>query len=488
MLRTMQATIRENQLLAAGDEVLVALSGGPDSVALLEGLLQLSTSLSISISAAHLNHRLRGWESDEDERFVRSLAAKRGVRLIVEARDVKGVQRREGGSLEEVARRARYAFLREAAKRSGCKKIALGHNSEDNAETILMNLLRGSGLTGLSGIPFSRREGEFNIIRPLLGVSKSEILSFLKEQGLAYREDSSNQDESFTRNKIRHTLLPFLEKEFNPQIKKVLTDTGRHLWESERCISAAIAELAEECLSTDRSKPSFNVDRLQAHARVLAWELLRRVLQDRLGLRVDRRALSQIWQLVTGARTEKIGLGKGWAACVEYDELVFVPESALSGPPFEKALQIPSDVFLADLGIQISASYVKGKEARGRSKEPLSLGEAWRRAISDPPQVFEEFFDASAVSEDRILVRTRREGDVFRPLGMNGSKKVKELFIDEKIPLSVRDKIPIFWSGDEILWVVGSRPAARFAVKRSSRKVLRLMVKLLYCPEWEKII
>jgi tRNA(Ile)-lysidine synthase len=153
MLRTMQATIRENQLLAAGDEVLVALSGGPDSVALLEGLLQLSTSLSISISAAHLNHRLRGWESDEDERFVRSLAAKRGVRLIVEARDVKGVQRREGGSLEEVARRARYAFLREAAKRSGCKKIALGHNSEDNAETILMNLLRGSGLTGLSGIP-----------------------------------------------------------------------------------------------------------------------------------------------------------------------------------------------------------------------------------------------------------------------------------------------------------------------------------------------
>jgi len=479
MLKTVLATIREKGLIAAGNVVMVGLSGGPDSVALFHVLLRLRERLSFSLFAAHLNHKLRGRDSDEDERFVRRLAERHGVALIAESRDVKGMRRKGGGSIEEIAREVRYGFLRKAAGALGAGKIALGHNMDDNAETILMNLIRGSGLRGLSGIPLSRREGEFLIIRPLLGVTRREILAYLKRERLRYREDVSNLDTSLTRNKIRHELIPLLGREYNPKLEKVLAETGRNLRDAEESLSAAMAELEKECVRSAPGKLSVNMNSLRTHAPALWRELFRRVLQQQFKLSVRRGALEQICQLAAGTRAESIGLGKGLMACREYDELLFLSEGRVSVCPFEKELRIPCEIFLSELGVQISASFVERKDAGVHRERLRPLGETWRKVRQGERRSFEQFFDASGIRRDTIVVRTRKEGDRIRPVGMKGSKRVKELFIDEKVPATLRDRVPIFSSGGEIMWIVGYRVADTFAVKRSTEKVLRLAVKVL---------
>jgi len=517
MLDKMLGTIKEFSLVAPGDVVLVALSGGPDSVALFEGLLRLRKRLSFSVCAAHLNHKLRGAESEEDERFVRRMAQRRGVALIVESRDVRRIRKKRGGSLEEVARKLRYAFLRRAARKCGANKIALGHNLDDNAETFLMNLLRGSGLRGLSGIPISRAEGNVVLIRPLLLITRKEILSFLKRQKLAYREDVSNLDISLTRNRVRRRLLPFLAAEYNPQVQKVLAETARNLRDAEECVEAALAELEKavgwrsedftrvpgrrgsHCRGPVGIGAALDAKRLALHPAPLWREFLRRMAHERLGISLDRRTLDQLCELVSGTRTESVGLGKGLVACREYDELLFIPETALKPPPFKKTLRVPCDIFVPELGIRVEATWLpkppmpvrelSGRLSRGVGRKPgkrgspLLLGEIWRRVKQGEEETFEEFFDASAIRGNSILVRTRREGDAFQPLGMRGTRRVKELFIDERAPATLRNRIPIFCAGDEILWIVGHRPAAKFALRNSTRKVLRLLVKVWYCPE-----
>jgi tRNA(Ile)-lysidine synthase len=483
MLKTVLATIRENGLIAPGNAVVVGLSGGPDSVALFHVLLRLRERLSFSLSAAHLNHKLRGRDSDQDERFVRALVKRNGVALVAESRDVKAIRDKRGGSIEEIAREVRYAFLRKAAEKVGAKKIALGHTMDDNAETILINLIRGSGLRGLSGIPVSRTDGEFLIIRPLLEVSRGDILAYLKRERLRYREDVSNLDTSLTRNRIRHQLIPLLAKEYNPRLEKVLAETGRNLRDAEESLSAAMAELEKECVRSAREKLSVNLNSLRPHSPALWRELFRRLLQQRFNMSVKRGTLEQICQLVAGTRTESLGLGKGLVACREYDELVFLSEPKRKPAPFQKELRIPCEIFLSQLGVQISASFAKRKHVPIRRERRPPIGEAWREVRQGEMPRFEEYFDASAIGGDTIVVRTRKEGDRLRPAGMKGSRKVKELFIDEKVPATLRDRIPIFSSGDEIMWIVGYSPAARFAAGSSTEKVLRLVVKLLYCEK-----
>lgn len=482
MLGQMLNTIKEHGLIAPKDVVLAAVSGGPDSVALLEGLLRLREELSFSVTAAHLNHRLRGPDSDEDERFVRSLVERRGVPLIVEARQVSQIREKKGGSLEEIAREVRYAFLRRAAGKCGAKRIALGHNLDDNVETFLMNLIRGSGLRGLSGMPMLRREGRFVVIRPLLQVTREEILSFLKKENLPYREDRSNRDTAYTRNRIRHVLLPLLEREYNPQIRRVLIETARRLREAEDAISALCEGLARECVSGRPEKVRVRTGPLRAQPPSLGKEFLRRVAKERLGINLEPQKLDLLWELVIGTATESVGLGNGYVSCREYDNLQLTREAPVQPLRFERALAIPSDVFLAELGVQISVSVVPRKGVTLR-RLPERLGEAWREVWEGREKRFVEFFDAEALGDKGLVVRTRREGDVFCPHGMEGSRKVKELFIDEKAPARLRERIPIFEANGEIMWVVGHRPAAKFAVKKTSEKLLRLDVKVLYCAE-----
>ncbi|OHE31802.1 MAG: tRNA lysidine(34) synthetase TilS [Syntrophus sp. RIFOXYC2_FULL_54_9] len=223
MLKTVKKTITDCLLLERGDHVLVAVSGGPDSVALLWTLVLLSLEYQLRLTTAHLNHGLRGAEAQKEERFVQSLCAGMGINCISKTVDIRMLQKGRGKSLEEVGREQRYRFLDETAQACGAKKIATGHQRDDQAETVLINLLRGSGLEGLKGI-VPVREGR--IIRPLLHVGRAEILEFLNHEGLTYFIDSSNSSPHFLRNRIRHQLIPELTARYNPGIVRGLSRTA----------------------------------------------------------------------------------------------------------------------------------------------------------------------------------------------------------------------------------------------------------------------
>lgn len=219
LITSVHDTVQNYAMITPGDSVLVGVSGGPDSVALLTILIALAEKLSITIAVAHLNHCLRGKESDRDEAFVRNLADVHGLPLHVQQTDVATCARENKKSIEEAARDVRYAFYREVSSQYGYKRIALGHNSDDNAEQVLMNLLRGSGPRGLMGIPPIRENW---IIRPLIRVYRQEIMAFLAHSRQSFVLDSSNKDTRYLRNRVRHDLLPCLAKEYNPEIKSAL--------------------------------------------------------------------------------------------------------------------------------------------------------------------------------------------------------------------------------------------------------------------------
>ncbi len=230
-------TILKYNLLEKYDKVLVALSGGPDSVALLFSLKALKKEFMLDLYAAHLDHKFRGEESREDMRFCKRLAEKLGVPIACGEKDVPALANEKGISSEEAARQERYDFLMQTAADMGIKKIAVGHNSDDQAETVLMRTLRGAGTAGLGGMSFSKKIGGYAVIRPLMELSRKEIERFISENDISVRKDSSNDETVFTRNKIRHEVLPFLEKEFNPNLKDVLCNMAENLREENDFIN-----------------------------------------------------------------------------------------------------------------------------------------------------------------------------------------------------------------------------------------------------------
>lgn len=240
MLRSVRKTIAESALLERGDHLLVAVSGGPDSVALLRVMALLSPEYELTLTTAHLNHGLRGEESREEEAFVRSLSAGMGIRCISKTLDIRSLRKGSGKSMEEVGREQRYRFLDEAAQACGAAKIATGHHRGDQAETVLINLLRGSGLEGLKGI-VPLRDGR--IIRPLLHVGRPEILAFLRHEGLTYREDGSNRSLCFLRNRIRHRLIPELAASYNPAIVRGLSRTAEIIRREDDYLQAAVRRI-----------------------------------------------------------------------------------------------------------------------------------------------------------------------------------------------------------------------------------------------------
>jgi tRNA(Ile)-lysidine synthase len=243
MLKRIRKTIADCSLLERGDHLLVAVSGGPDSVALLRAMVLLSSEYELRLTTAHLNHGLRGAEAQREEAFVRSLCAGMGIACICKTADIRILQKGRGMSLEEIGREQRYRFLDETAETCGARKIATGHHRDDQAETVLINLLRGSGLEGLKGIP-PVRDGR--IIRPLLHVGRGEILEFLNREGLTYMMDSSNLSPLFLRNRVRHALIPELTLRYNPAIVEVLSHTAEIIRREDDYLQAVVRQILSQ--------------------------------------------------------------------------------------------------------------------------------------------------------------------------------------------------------------------------------------------------
>ncbi len=454
MLKQVLQTIREHGLFSVSDTVVVAVSGGVDSIVLLDILASLK-ELRLRLVVAHLNHRLRGDESDGDEAFVRKLTEKYGVTFVTQAVDVRQLSRDRNLSLEDAGRVARYALFDDIYASCKANVIALAHHADDQAETVLLRLLRGAGGSGLCAMA----PKSLNYVRPLLFVSRAEVEAYQRRNGLAFRFDSSNDDSNFLRNRVRHELIPVLVS-YNPAITVRLATTAEALAEDEILLEKLTDVAFSRHCSRTESGLSLGIEGLATESRGLRFRLYRRAIRVVKGdlARIAFCHLKGIDQLVSSPRPNgKIALPDGFQVSRCYGELVFaVHEDSLPEYPFEILLEGPGNYALP-VGVLT-----------------LELLPAPENFLDVAGNV--AYFDAMSLTFP-LLVRTVRPGDRIMPLGMKGRKKVKDLFIDEKVPLPARRRIPLLYSGARLLWVCGVRSAAEARVTPSTTSVIRAEIR-----------
>ncbi len=456
-LKSMGIPLKEQRLLAA-------VSGGPDSVALLHVLSRLRRRLGFELRAAHVNHGFRGRESLEDERFVIALAEQHDVPLTVRRFDPDEVDRARTGNLEEHARRLRYQKLVHTAVELDCHCIATGHTLSDQAETVLHRLLRATGLSGLRGILPVRNDLEVPVIRPLLALSRDQVLAYLRETGLDYRRDAMNDDPRYTRVRIRHQLIPWLKEEFNLQVEKNLARLAELARRDEEFWIRHIHGLREDFGPAHPDAPADRV-RFLALTEAEQGRLLRSYLES-LQVADSWLHIKDVLTLLRSDRPQgEIHLNDQVFLYRRYDEFYFASPLDHQILSREYPLNVPGVTDIPALNVRI--------EAQIRPVNLLPL---------EPPSRFIAEFDADRVCYP-VTVRTRRDGDVMLPLGMRGAKKVKKILQEKRILNENRDRIPLVCFDRDIAWVVGCCVSDSYRLAPETRNVLRISVRYSYQGE-----
>ena len=459
-------TIRRNGLIKPGDRVAIGLSGGSDSVALAWILRTLAPDFGASLAGLiHINHTLRGAESEADETFCRALADRLGVAIEVRRRDVGGLARERRVSLEVAARDARYACFDECAGSLGATLVATGHTEDDQAETVLLRLLRGTGARGISGIRI--RRGRF--VRPLLETARIELQHYLRGLGETWREDASNADRTIIRNRIRHELVPVLS-DIAPGGVKALARFARLAADDEEFLEASANEQRASLVLSDKS---LDAALLRALPAAVARRLVRRFASETApDVHLSAHHLEAVCALA--ATDNPVGELDLPGLCVsrESGRLSF---SAGSRRPAEagvlwpvRELEVPGLVVLPEAGVAIEARTVDAPAVNAGSNQ-IGGPEAERAARV----VIQRGPDAS-----RLLVRNRRPGDRFQPLGAPGRRKLQDVFVDRKVPRLERDTVPIVTdSNGEIVWVAGVALAERCRIRLTGNDMLLLELR-----------
>jgi tRNA(Ile)-lysidine synthase len=451
--------------LSPADTILIALSGGPDSVALTHALHLLqqrpaSSSPAYRLAAAHLNHRLRGEQSDRDERFVLDLCRRLGIELVVER--AAGLSL-DSPNLEEFARDHRYAFLNRTADRMGARHIATAHHADDQAETVLLRLLRGSGAAGLAAMA---ENGRGRLIRPLLAVRRQEILAWLAAIGAEYVTDATNFSPDILRNRVRHQLIPMLERQYIPGLGRRLSELSSELHALDDFLTAAaLREL------TARTRPGKRLD-LQGFSALhpaLAATLMREFVRSRLGdlRRFGRGHFDSMRRLCLdgGPSSMVASLPRGWRLRREYTSVVLEQEPSAPPTPYALPLATTDETMVSAVGVIFDARII----AAG---EPGFPSYPWH-----PEDTMQAYFDAGEVCH--LAVRGLLPGDRLKPLGMSGSRKLHDVFIDRKVPRVQRTNWPLVVVQDEIAWVPKLMRARVAIVTAATRSVLHLRVHTL---------
>ncbi|OQW99626.1 MAG: tRNA lysidine(34) synthetase TilS [Desulfobacteraceae bacterium IS3] len=479
------------KLFVSGDAVLIAVSGGADSVALLHALTILAPGLSLKLGIAHLNHQLRGENSDKDELFVSELAETLNLPCYLAKEDVLAYQKIHKLSLEEAGRRVRYEFFEKIRKEHGFDKIALGHHADDNAELILMNLLRGSGALGLSGIP-SARNG--NIVRPLINITRAEIMDFLTRQNLNHVSDDSNSDTRFLRNRIRHELIPIL-RDYNPGISGNLNRMSAILKSEEEWIESLITPAFEDCTQplprplseTERGDPisekgnigrlplpcreggrgvRFSLSKLKSLHIAAQRRLIRKAIMMLKG-DIRRITFDHIEAVISlsekNSGSKNIHLPDRIRIEKNNEGIMFIREhQSLRMPESDKTILYcyeilsPGRMFIPEIGATLNFSYKTTEE----------IGE-----IYHVEQTL-AFFDADVV-QFPLHIRNFRPGDRFNPLGVNGTQKLKTYFINVRAAKTDRLQCPLVLCKGEIIWVAGYRTGEFGKITPKTQKVLK---------------
>ena len=436
--------IREQALLRAGDRLAVAVSGGADSVALLRVLLELKAELGVLLSVAHFNHGLRGEQSDADEAFVAELAKETGLELFTGHGDVFEHAKASKLSLEAAARQLRYRLFAQLAREQRLVVVATAHTLDDQAETVLLKFLRGAGTRGLAGI-YPAIEGSADgprVVRPLLCVSRQEVESYLTGLGQRWREDESNLDRRFLRNRVRHDLLPLLEREFNPNIRSALNDLAdiaraeESFW--EEATGRELAERAQRAgdAAGSRSKPrasaSLHVDGFAGLPLAVQRRLLKR-FADENELTLDFHHIDRLRRCALG-EVPKVELPGGVVVSAAGSRLVLDQDDDVPRPPYSCLLPIPGETKIAEAGLRLRAYVV-------------------------PPNFAREAEPGTLLSLDlvgtQLTIRNWSPGDRFWPAYSRSEEKLKRLFLERKVPAGDRSSWPVALCGAQIVWVRG---------------------------------
>ena len=460
--------VRQHGMLAYGDRILVAVSGGPDSLALLHTLLALREKYDLTLTVAHLDHSLRP-ESKEDARFVKEVAKSLGFTSYSKRVDVAGFCKRKRLSPEEGAREVRYAFLEGVAKKARASKIALGHTLDDQGETVLMRLIRGAGPKGLEGIPPVRGK----IIRPLIEVRRREIVKYLEHDKVSFLSDPSNQDMGFLRNRVRRRLIPLLERQFNPRIIATLARTGQ-LLASEQ-VRETSGEQAWVRAMSERgrgrtTKIVLDLSKVLGYNKMLQRKAIREALRRIRGdlKQVGFAHVNSVLDLAKGFVGGTVELPGGFRAKKGYGEIVFEknlpPDPARS---FTLSVAVPGVTKLPGGSLKTSLHPI------------IKAPRAWRKMDGRVA-----WFDVERVHLP-LNVRSRKEGDRFWPLGLPGLKRLKEVLIDDKIAREERDRLPLLADREGILWIVGHRITERAKLRPQTKKTLKVEFIASQLTKWQ---
>ena len=427
---------KKESLVENGDRIVVGFSGGPDSVFLVEMLLKLREKIDFDIVLVHVNHLLRGEEAQRDEDFSINYGKSKGLKVFARKINITSLGKEKGLSLEEAGREARYSFYKEVLEKSNSNKIALAHNKDGQIETFMFRLTRGTGLSGLEGIATKRDR----YIRPISEIYKSEIVNYLDENNISYCIDSTNLENEFTRNSIRIDLIPFIEKRYNPKFK----DKIFSLIEEIRDINIFIEKEIEQFSYNE----TINIESILKFPKSIRGKILSKYLY-KYGLEVNRKKISLIESILEKGGSQEISLDSQYILKKEYNILKIQKINLIKNNIEEVTFTIPNKIKYGDYIIE--AEYVeRGEQNKNCFYTNLKLG-------------------------DTLIVRGRKDGDKIIPTGMKGEKKLKEIFINEKIGKEKRDSIPLIVHNDNIVWIAGVRGNEKY--NSTEKRCIKLSVR-----------
>jgi len=474
--------IRQHNLILSGERVVVGVSGGADSVCLLRVLARWQSKLDIKLRVAHLNHQLRGAESEADTKYVADLAERLDIPITIGRRDVAAYKAERNCSMEEAARELRYDFLAKVASDIGANRVAIGHTRDDQVETILMHVLRGVGTSGLRGLescspmPYSKgmslraKRSNLSVIRPLLNITRQETLDYCQEHQLEPRIDSSNLSLSFFRNRLRLKLLPLL-REYNPSVDQALLRLAEIAGDDISFMEQQAFQLWDEVARQEDGAVCLDNKKIITLPIALQRQLVRLAIARLVGdtRDIEAKHIEAIRSLLSKPVGKRVSLPHGLICWGEYDEVVIasttkhaqLPSSLCPFPSLqgEFPLNVPGETYLpgwkviASICPSVIASEAKQSQQKGRDLTAK--------------------FDLDKTGTD-LFIRQRQPGDRFHPLGMDKPKKLQHFMVDAKIPLLWRERIPIVCSPQQIIWVVGWRIDDRVKVTEATKEILRL--------------
>lgn len=463
--------ISANNLIEKADRIVVGVSGGADSVCLLNILHRIRAEKDLRLIAVHINHGIRGEEADADEEYVRKLCAEWAIEFYSFSYDIKGLAAARGLSEEEAGRKVRYQTFYDICDKYNCNKIAVAHNKNDNAETFIFNLLRGSGVKGLTGIRPSRRvtdslQGQkVTIIRPLLCLERKEIEGYLSKQGIGYRTDSTNLSDDYSRNKIRNRILSYAIAEINPQAIKNIHEASERLQEALTYIEDNIASCFKRLAVFNEGSYRISVEKLNAEPAVIQKGLIRNIIEAMTGqLRdIESKHIEAILALCDLQVGKRLHLPYGIIAEREYDNIFIYHKSGETEDDFlvePVTLNIPGVTKIPGKGISIYTELFQ-----------------YKNDMQIPKNSCIKWFDYDKI-KNAVVLRNRREGDFLCINSSGGIKKLKDYFIDRKLPKKLRDSQLLITDGSHVMWIIGdgNRISEHYKIDDNTQKALLISI------------